>query len=616
MSNKRRNYEPEMPKLLRDEIYGNGSGNRQRPQNTNRGGVKKSGIKNKKRPSSSNTSRPKNVQIEGNKRPSSSNTSRPKNVQNKGNKRPIGTKPNTKSSVSNDRIKRNTSVQRQAKRQADKRMDGDYKRATSAYGKRPTNPPKKKRKKIRLKRIVFGTIILIVQSISQILNFIKTGGDHKQYLPEGKQKKLNIKFSRIFSIASMGIIVFMMLCVLTIRPMKKSIEENRDLAQKPSFSISDYINGKYSKAYATYISDQFPFRTSLVKNKAKMDLLLGKKEINGVYICKDGYLMEGFKNEPEKEMKKKAEAIALLTKKNPGINLSVMLVPNKCEILKNLLPKNAPVDSETKYLDEFKDMLPSNVNFVNLVKNFETNKASTELYFKTDHHWTADGAYKAYTEYMHSLHMEPSPETSFKRGLATNNFLGSLYYKNGGGIGAPESMYLYLKNDVYPLIVKYFDGYGTHTTLYDSEKINGRDPYEVFTSGNHSQIKIRTAVETDRKLLIFKDSYANAMLPFLINNFAEITVVDLRYYHDKIQDLFSNNEITDILVLYNVNTFSTDPSILNLEELNKESKNDGKLKNIKPAKKQDKKKTDDKNSSDKNKDNKKTEDKDSSDKKQ
>ncbi len=59
------------------------------------------------------------------------------------------------------------------------------------------------------------------------------------------------------------------------------------------------------------------------------------------------------------------------------------------------------------------------------------------------------------------------------------------------------------------------------TTLYNENKLKTKDKYEVFTGGNHTQIKIRTNVDTDKKLLIVKDSYANAMLPFLINDFAK-----------------------------------------------------------------------------------------------
>ena len=83
----------------------------------------------------------------------------------------------------------------------------------------------------------------------------------------------------------------------------ESIEENRKLQQKPEFKISTYLNGTYSKEKAKYLSDQFPDRQKLIKLKASIDRLEGQKEINGVYIGKEGYLMEGFKKATEESLK-------------------------------------------------------------------------------------------------------------------------------------------------------------------------------------------------------------------------------------------------------------------------------------------------------------------------
>ncbi|MFR4808561.1 MAG: DHHW family protein, partial [Peptostreptococcus anaerobius] len=101
---------------------------------------------------------------------------------------------------------------------------------------------------------------------------------------------------------------------------------------------------------------------------------------------------------------------------------------------------------------------------------------------------------------------------------------------------------------------------------YDVSKLSTKDPYQVFTGGNHTQIRIRTNIDTERKLLVIKDSYANAMLPFLVNNFSEINVVDMRYFTGSIKDLMNNAEVTDVLILGNINTFNTDASILSLNE--------------------------------------------------
>ena len=77
-------------------------------------------------------------------------------------------------------------------------------------------------------------------------------------------------------------------------------------------------------------------------------------------------------------------------------------------------------------------------------------------------------------------------------------------------------------------------------------------------------VRISTNSPANRRLLIIKDSYANAFVPFLTKDFNEITMLDLRYFTDDVQTYIEDYSITDILVLYNINTFNDDNSILNL----------------------------------------------------
>ena len=203
---------------------------------------------------------------------------------------------------------------------------------------------------------------------------------------------------------------------------------------------------------------------------------------------------------------------------------------------------------------------------VNVEQAFNRMKNNEQLYYKTDHHWTTDGAFHAYLELCKTLNIQPASEHNFNRSQASDSFRGSLYYKTGAEIGKPEDIYLYLSQDNAPVIAKYYDTKKKVPSLYESSKLSGRDQYEVFTGGNHTQIKIRTNVETDRKLLLIKDSYANAMIPFLATTFSEINVVDMRYFTGSLSDVIHNNVVTDVLFLNNVNTFNSDSSILSINE--------------------------------------------------
>ncbi|MDY5480682.1 MAG: DHHW family protein [Peptostreptococcus porci] len=441
-----------------------------------------------------------------------------------------------------------------------KKSNGKAQNVKTASVKKPKKAKKRKKR---------GTNLLypVIYFISIFLGFVFAGGDKERYISKSRKDALDFKFFRVLSVGFVVLLFVVMFLNIITPTSKTSVAENRELQQRPSISLSRLLDGKFASEYTKFLSDQFINRDGLIKIKAKFDLMTGKKEINGVYIAKNDYLMEGFKRSDDNSTLSKLSEINKFTNNNTGLKVSMMLVPNKVEIYSNLLPKSNPNNSQKEYVNFVKKNLDSKIKVVELFDVFEKNKNNIDLYFKTDHHWTTDGAYLAYVEYCKALNLEPINENMLERNLASDSFKGSLYYKNGAEIGFPDELYLYLnKNEDKPVLVKYYDDLKKVPSLYDVSKLQGRDPYEVFTGGNHTQIKIRTNIDTKRKLLVVKDSYANAMLPFLVNNFSEITIVDLRYFTESLQDVIQNNELTDVLFLNNINTFNTDSSILSVND--------------------------------------------------
>lgn len=76
------------------------------------------------------------------------------------------------------------------------------------------------------------------------------------------------------------------------KDVKFSEQENRYLAERPELSLSALSSGRYGKEYETYLSDQFPFRNQWITLRTITELLLQKKEVNGVYFAEDDYLIE------------------------------------------------------------------------------------------------------------------------------------------------------------------------------------------------------------------------------------------------------------------------------------------------------------------------------------
>lgn len=372
--------------------------------------------------------------------------------------------------------------------------------------------------------------------------------------------KYNIIITLIFFIFIFGITMFN-----TIKSDKElSEEENRNLSKKPKFTLQSFVNGDFSKEYSDYLSDQFIGRSTFVAIKGKFDNLQGKSSINNVYIGKNNQLLEKFIEADEEVTKEKINAVNNFFKENSSLKTSFMLVPTASKVLEEKLPKYAPMDDELKYMDKIQQGLDSNIKFINPYKDLYNNREKY-IFYKTDHHWTSKGAYISYLTMTKELELEPKKEEDFTIKKVTDSFYGSLSSKIGVMSGTRDEIEIY-NSTKDKIVVNYEEEQKKTTTLFNSEALDKKDKYEVFTGGNHPIINIKTLGDPEKRLLILKDSYANSFIPFLTSHYGEINVIDLRYYTDDLQKLIKSREITDLMFLYNVNTFNTDDSILNLTD--------------------------------------------------
>ena len=243
--------------------------------------------------------------------------------------------------------------------------------------------------------------------------------------------------------------------------------------------------------------------------------------------------------------------------------MSFILTPTATKVLEEKLPKYAPNDDELDYINKVFSGLNDNVKTINPYEALNQNK-DDYLFYKTDHHWTSKGAYIAYTVMCEKLGLTPKSIDDVDIVTVTNSFYGSLSSKIGTKGKVSDSIDVYIPKES-DFVVNYVSEQIKSTSLFDSEYLDKKDKYCVFSGGNHALINIKTLGDPNKKLLIIKDSYANCFLPFLTSHYGEINVVDLRYYYDDLDKLIENKEITDVLFLYNSNTFNSDDSILNIE---------------------------------------------------
>lgn len=377
----------------------------------------------------------------------------------------------------------------------------------------------------------------------------------KQKLFYHRSSKIYIKMAGIFLVFLTVAFAFN----LFSKDKEYSESENRMLAQKPEFSVANLTSGKYMKDMEDYVTDQFFIRDKWINLKVLEDLALGKRESNGVYIGKKDHLMEILTAPNQKALDNNLDAISNFSASHPDINTVMSLVPNAAYIYDQFLPKNAPVRDQEKDIKYVMNAVSTSLNFVDLTKTMSSHKEE-EIYYKTDHHWTTLGARYAFDALSTALGIEGSTQ-EYNIYPVTHSFQGTLASKSGYD-KALDTIEIYVPQGVNTECVVNFIDEGKKTvSVYDSAALKNKDKYEVFFGGNHARVDISTPMEEKKNLLLFKDSYANCFIPFLIPYYRNIIVIDPRYFYDDIESLISDNEITDILFLYNVNTFLGDNSL-------------------------------------------------------
>lgn len=356
--------------------------------------------------------------------------------------------------------------------------------------------------------------------------------------------------------------LFLILLVNLIVPNKeKSEEENRMLETKPKASAASIISGDYMKQWEKYVSDQFFGRNFWRKIKVNADKISGTKKENGVFIGKSGQLLEDIAVPDKEQLEANINAVKNFAQTYENIPTTVMLVPNAACILSNRLPAFATVEDQRQMFGMVERNLGDTVNWVDTVSIMNKHK-SEKLYYKTDHHWTTQGAFYMFKDTASLFGIKGDVSDDYVSYTVTDDFNGVLASKSGCGLDEKEKIDIYAPtNGDDDVIVNYVNETKKTTSLYDSSKLKTRDKYGVFLGGNTSVIDIKTVSTSQKRLLVVKDSFADCFIPFLTPHYREIVVVDPRYYSGTMQDIMDTYRITDALILYSGNTFFTDNNI-------------------------------------------------------
>lgn len=352
-------------------------------------------------------------------------------------------------------------------------------------------------------------------------------------------------------------------------------QENRTIAQMPKADLSNITSGKFSSEFEAYIGDNVGFRgifTAFSEDlSANMGLTsdLGKivsvqKDVGtdltkkSRLLIRDNTVMEVFENNRE-HMDWYLNVLTFYADKlDENINFYSMLIPTRLEFMEPMYSNIQ--DSQKETIDYVYENMPERIRAVNVYDELK-NHIDEYIYYRTDHHWTARGAFYGYKAFMNTL-KENDPENADMYEPVTleefpkhtkNGFLGYLYkqaqtpeIKNH-----PDTIEWYDLNEQGHISVVdeyYEDG---KSISYDAAFIDkNRDDYGLFLGGDQPLVELTNNANPDGKtLIIVKDSYCNCYAPWVIMNYHKVILLDPRTYKGGLDELLERYNPDDLLLM-------------------------------------------------------------------
>lgn len=376
-----------------------------------------------------------------------------------------------------------------------------------------------------------------------------------------KTKKRQGRIETVIGSLFLLVLVLFLVINIIVPDKKKSVQENRMLATRPSFSLSSVMSGDFTEKFENYMTDQFVGRDFWYHVKVTADRIGGVHKENGIYVGKNGQLLEDIEVPEGEHLSENIKAIQSFADENADIPVRMMIAPDAATVLSSSLPALAKVEDQNQMISMVKKALGDSVEWIDVSSALNKHKKE-KIYYKTDQHWTALGAFYAFQDAASKLGISGDVSDEYISYIVSDNFNGMLASKSGVNLKEKEQIEIYVpKEEDNDLIVNYVDEGKRTTSLYDSSALETKNQYDVYLGGNSSLLDIKTVSTSTKRLLLVKDSFADCFIPFLTPYYREIVVVDPRYYSGTIQNVMDTYWISEVLFLYSGNTFFKDNNI-------------------------------------------------------
>ena len=343
-----------------------------------------------------------------------------------------------------------------------------------------------------------------------------------------------------------------------------SEHENRALQTAPALSLRVLTDNDFSTDIADFYADQFPARSAFVGLKTLSEISLLRYENNGVLIGKSGYLIKRLEyGEGEYEnIRHNLQAVADFSD-NMEIPVTLAIAPRGIDVLTDYLPDyyaTDRADAAWHVTAEAAEQLGlSPVTFTEELRGSAT--VGTEVWFRTDHHWTPRGAYLAYMLLYDELGYYPVPFPMHFESLTAETldapFYGTTYSSAGMSWARADEMTFYHIPEEERYLLEIIDTGKSFYGFYDRTYLETKDKYGALIGGNNGHVRITDTAHPDKPtLLIVKDSFSHAVIPYLAQHF-NLEILDLRYWRGSTAELASEIGADRVLILMGLDSLAT-----------------------------------------------------------
>ncbi len=441
--------------------------------------------------------------------------------------------------------------------------------------------------------------------------------EEERNLDDNMKLLRNIRSQHIIDINMMRIVLTLWLAaaILAISPVFResySEVEKRELTKFPQFSWSALASGDYFDDINLWFSDTFPLRDGFVSLNTKLTNTFG---INTVQVHGDVAQGDEIPDitsseqvsadnssqvesqptnpdplpepEPEPQLPAVEQLGAMLIVDNAAyeyynfhqatadnyaavVNRAATLLEGRSNVYDMIIPTSMAItlpdqykantnsSDQQKAIEYMYSLMAPNVKKVDVFSSLMAHK-DEYIFFRTDHHWTALGAYYAYRDLMNVKGATPAELSAFNE-YRFEGFLGSFYAESGQkqSLGnAPDYVLAYEPTQLQKIHTFTAAGEIDYSIVSDGNALSAANKYLTFVCGDHPYgIMTNPTINDGSSCLVIKESFGNAMVAYLTQNYQNVYVVDYRYingvFPGTLTQFVDERNIQDVIFVNNI----------------------------------------------------------------